>query len=109
MEITGWSLKYPLSPLTEPYPVPVCCVILCAVGDLGLAIIQDVPDDREAGHLLSTAHRVLRLLKGHYPAGCKEAGYWSGGPGLNSFLAPSVPPTQPHTQRNEMRISSERS
>lgn len=73
----------------------VCCIILCAVGDLGLAIIQDVPDDRDAGHLVSTTHQVFRLLKGHYPASCKEPGCWSTGPGLTSFLAPSLPPPIP--------------
>lgn len=50
METTGPS------PLTEPYPVSMCCIILCAVGDLGLAVVQDVPDDRDARHLVSTTH-----------------------------------------------------
>lgn len=50
METTGQS------PLTEPYPVSMCCIILCAIGDLGLAVVQDVPDDRDAGHLVSTTH-----------------------------------------------------
>ena len=70
MEITGYSC------VTEPYPVSVCCIILCAIGDLGLAIVQDVPDDRDAGHLVSTTHRVFRLLEGHYPTSCKEHRCW---------------------------------
>ena len=49
--------------MAEPYPVALCGVILCAVGDLGLAVVQDAPDDGNAGHLLSAADRVLRLLK----------------------------------------------
>ena len=49
--------------MAEPYPVALCGVILCAVGDLGLAVVQDAPDDGNAGHLLSAADQVLRLLK----------------------------------------------
>lgn len=75
-------------PLTEPYPVAMGCVILCAVGDLGFAIIQDVPDDRDADHLLSTAHGVLELFKGYNPTGCKEPRYRSGALGLSSVLTP---------------------
>lgn len=83
------------------------CIILCAVGDLGLAIIQDVPDDGDADHLLSTAHGVLGLFKGYNPAGCKEPRCCSGALGLSSILTPSLLPTQPrHYQRIGMEISS---
>lgn len=85
----------------------MCCIILCAVGDLRLAVIQDVPDDRDADYLLATAHGVLRLLKGYYPAGCKEPQCWSGGLGLSFLLTPSLPLTRPRLQRNGMEISSE--
>jgi hypothetical protein len=57
--------------MTNPYPIALGCVVLSAVGDLGFAIVQDAPDNRNAGHLLPVADQVLRLLKGHHPAGCK--------------------------------------
>lgn len=108
MELTDYPepLSCPLTLFTVTYPVALCCIVLCAVGDLGFAVIQDVPDDRDADHLLSTAHGVLRLLKGHNPAGCKERWGWSGGLGLRSISTPSLPPTQPRLQRNEKEISS---
>lgn len=94
---SGWQLPCPapirplgcaLNPTAESYPVAQCCVVLRAVGDLGLAIVQDAPDDRNAGHLLPTADRVLRLLKGHNPTGYKERGLRSESPGLSPSQLP---------------------
>lgn len=62
------------NPAVEPYPPALGRVVLCAVGDLGLAVVQDAPDDRNAGHLLPATDQVLGLLKGHYAAGCRGPG-----------------------------------
>lgn len=79
-------------PGVEPYPVGLCGDVLRAVRDLRLAAVQDAPDDRNAGHLLPATDQVLRLLKGHYPAGCRGPGQRSGGPGLGPFSTPTLPP-----------------
>lgn len=81
--------------LGSPYPVGLCGDVLRAVRDLRLAAVQDAPDDRNAGHLLPATDQVLRLLKGHYPAGCRGPGQRSGGPGLGPFSTPTLPPPSP--------------
>lgn len=82
------------------YPVALGRVVLRAVGDLGLAIVQDAPDDRNAGHLIPAADRVLGLLKRHDPAGCKDPGGSQGHPaGRGPFSTTTCPlalPIPPH-------------
>lgn len=90
------ALGNAFDPVAEPYPVALRGVILSAVGDLGFAVVQDAPDDRNAGHLLSAADQVLRLLKGHYSAGCEDPGTGQGAlPSVVSQHAPSflAPPS----------------
>lgn len=83
---------HPGPPCPQPqggaYPVALCRVVLCAVGDLGLAVVQDAPDDGNAGHLLPGTDQVLRLLKGHYPVGCKGPGRVRGSKPQSPLYSP---------------------
>lgn len=88
-----------LDSVMQTHPVALRCVVLRAVGDLGLAVVQDTPDDGDAGHVLPAANQVLGLLKGHDPAGCKEPGTGQG-PWPQSLLSPRPPsgPARPRLQ-----------
>lgn len=88
-------------PVVQTHPVALRCVVLRAVGDLGLAVVQDTPDDGDAGHMLPAADQVLGLLKGHDPAGCKEPGTGRGS-WPQSLLSPRPPsgPARPRLQES---------
>lgn len=95
-------------PGVEPYPVALCGDVLSAVRDLGLAAVQDAPDDGNAGHLLPAADQVLWLLKGHYPAGCRGPGQRSGvRASVPSQLLPSLRPSpaQPSPDSRSLLIA----
>ena len=87
--------------VVETHLVALRCVVLRAVGDLGLAVVQDTPDDGDAGHVLPAADQVLGLLKGHDPAGCKEPGTGQGS-WPQSLLSPRPPsgPARPTLQES---------
>lgn len=89
------SLGCALDPVVETHPAAMCCVVLCAVGDLGPAVVQDTPDDGDAGHVLPAADKVLGLLKGHDPAGCKGAGAGQGVPGQSLLHSCPAQPSLP--------------